>query len=163
MTHISAMLLDTGVPVANTTPALPLCFAMTLRVLTNMSNARSELLLGNPATRVILLNLHKFLNRCASSTNIQSMPNCSKDRISSFLFLPDSFASFASHAFFARASSLMMRLPRSCFSARMASSMRSISFWIYSSMNPSLILMRSNEACVISTPSQSPVAIRERS
>ena len=76
MVYISAIVLDIGVPVANTTP-LPPNVRVSHCVLANISLERLASELARPDTLSIDVAQCRFLNKSASSTNIWSMPSCS--------------------------------------------------------------------------------------
>ena len=134
-THISAMVLLIGVPLAKVVPRLSSRLSRTYRVFTNKSNARSELVLGNPAILSIFEKRHKFFAKWLSSTMSQSMPRSSKLSISSFFAVPFILSSLVVQAFFALANCLTMAFPRPALPRwRMAIVMLLISSLMYDFM-----------------------------
>ena len=110
MVNISAIVLEIGVPVANTTPR-PLLAFMRYCVFINISIERWLLACDIPAILRIFVAKYKFLNWSASSTKIWSTPNCSNGITTSFASSLTFFLSLASRFFFVASSVLTIALP----------------------------------------------------
>ena len=92
------MELDTGVPVANTTPRPPVSSSI-YRHFINISEDFCASEVERPATLRIFVNKKRFLKACASSTNSRSTPSCSKVITSSFRSEARSLSSLACRLF----------------------------------------------------------------
>ena len=99
MTYISHMVLEIGVPVANTIPRFPL-ISVRYWHLSCISVAFFEPAPEMPATLFIFEKIARFLKLCASSTITESIPSSSKVIRSSFLLSSERFFSCSSSFFF---------------------------------------------------------------
>ena len=90
----SVILLETGVPLANTTPRPPVTSSR-YRHFINISLLRWASDVDNPATFRIFVYKNRFLYAWLSSTNSRSTPSCSKVITSSFRSVFSSLSNLA--------------------------------------------------------------------
>ena len=122
----SVILLETGVPLANTTPRPPVTSSR-YRHFINISLLRWASDVDNPATFRIFVYKNRFLYAWLSSTNSRSTPSCSKVITSSFRSVFSSLSNLAWRDFRVFSICLMVKFsPRLRFSSSSASVTSSI-------------------------------------
>ena len=143
MTYISHIVLLIGVPVANTMPLPPFNSLM----YSHFKNISMALWLPVPVIpeTFILLKMARFLNACASSTIIESMPSSSKVIRSSFLSSEVIFLICSSSRFFCDSICLIVHRSLFCdFISSIAWAISSICFRIIASLRSGEIGIFSN-------------------